>query len=222
MYLFPVTKKILLGMAALWMGAAFVFPGMGWAIFGSQGNDYSANAGSTFYCANPAGTAVTTQAGLSATNPALTLVNPSGSNKRVVLLETQIVPTALPLTLVSYSLAYSTGATNVVQPNVATSTQTDQITYSTMTTVIPSLIINTVPSTTTVYGLSQAQCYRGSILPNTPVAFRYLGTISTAAISGVHDSTDGRVVMPPGTVVSIQATAASSILANFVWREDPN
>lgn len=99
MYLFPVTKKILLGMAALWMGAAFVFPGMGWAIFGSQGNDYSANAGSTFYCANPAGTAVTTQAGLSATNPALTLVNPSGSNKRVVLLETQIVPTALPLTL---------------------------------------------------------------------------------------------------------------------------
>lgn len=191
------------------------------AWFSGSGPDYSQGSGNSFYCANLAGTPVTTVAGLSSLNPALILVNPYTSRKNLVILDVGIEVTAAPAAAVGFMLAYSTGAANAV--TVATST-VNAITFTTMTTVVPALLPSTILSTTTVAAQSVGQCFRGATLPNTPVAFRYLGgTTGAAAISGVQwtDQTQGKVVVPPGVTVSIQTTSAASVLAHILWREDP-
>lgn len=184
-----------------WIGLSLILlPVSSFAWFGNNGIDYSQNAGSMFYCANAAGTAVTTQAGLSATTPALTIYNPSNT-KNLVLLDVGLDITASPAAAAGFMLAYGQGAPTTTTPAVVT----------------PALIGR---STTTAVG----QCYRIATLPATPVAFRYLGgTTGAAAIGGVTltDQTQGKVVIPPGFNVSIQATSAAAILADFVWMEQP-
>lgn len=196
------------------------FPSLAWGWMGAGGgNDYSRDTGNMFYCANPAGTSVVTQAGLSRFNSILTLVNPPGSGKNAVLLEVRILPGSAS-SLTNFMLAYSTGAANVIY-STGTTVTFDLITYSTMTTVIPAKIFNSVPSTTTVAAMSLTQCYRGATLGNLPVAFRYIGVASTQTPTAVTDSIDGRVVVPPGTTISIQTSAVISAVANFLWREEP-
>lgn len=184
-----------------WIGSLLLLsPISAFAWFGSQGVDYSQNAPGSFYCADLAGTSVTTQAGLSATTPALTIYNPS-TTKNLVLLDVGLDMTASPAAAAGFMLAYSTGAP----------------TSTTGAAVTPALIGK---STTTALG----QCYRIATLPNAPVAFRYLGgTTGAAAIGGVSltDMTQGKVVIPPGYNVSIQATSAAVIIAHFLWMEQP-
>jgi hypothetical protein len=190
-----------------------LFPSCVWAGFNvTGGTDYSRDAGSMFYCSSLAGTPVTTQAGLSATAPALFLTNPARSQKNLVLLEVGINITAAPAAASGYILAYSTGPQTV--------------TYSTNVVVVPALLPTVVNSTATMVGLSSGQCGGGvgNNLLYVPLAFRYLsGTTGAAAISGVvmTDFTNGQVVIPPGVTVSLQAKTAASTSANFLWREDP-
>jgi hypothetical protein len=114
------------------------------------GPDYSRDAAGTFYCANVAGTPVTTQAGLSVTAPALLLYEPSAVAKNLVLLDVGINITASPAAAAGFMLAYSTGATTV--------------NYSTNVVVVPALLPTVAYSTNTTTGLNvpSGQCTGGA------------------------------------------------------------
>jgi hypothetical protein len=170
------------------------------------GPDYSNNAPNMFYCADLQGTPVTTQAGLSATSPALTIYNPYGSGVNLVLLEVGADITSSPAAAAGFSLAYSTGG----------------VTTSTSAMIVPANFANVQVSTTPTTNLGK--CYRVAALSNTPVAFRYIGgTTGASAIGGVSltDQTWGKVVIPPGMTVSFQSTSAAAVVVDFLWREDP-
>ena len=200
--------------------AVFLFPAKSFAVWwAGSGPDYSQGAANEFYCANVAGTAVQTQAGLSTLNPDLVLVNPSASGKNLVILDIGIVATVLPQTA-DFMLAYSSGGTNV-STSAVTSGQ-GIVAFSTNTLVTPARLLSVVDSSQTQVGLSVGQCYGGlgTQLPSKPLAFRYEGTISSTTWSSISDPVNGKVVVPPGAVVSIQSTASASILSHIFWRED--
>lgn len=151
--------------------------------------------------ANALATPVTTQAGLSATTPALTLYNPIGSLFNLVLVRLNISITAAPAAAVAFALANN--ASNAAAPSTTT----------------------TATITSNMVGLPAApvgQCYRIATLAAAPTAFHYLGgTTGAAAIGGfkLDDDFDGLFVIPPGVAVSIQATSAAAILASLSWKE---
>ena len=183
-------------------------PALGWGwSFGSGGSvDYSRDAGNTYVCANPAGTPVTTQAGLSVTTPALTLVNPANSGKNLVVLDIGIDVTASPAAAAGFMVALTTSSA---------------VTNTTSVGMIPALLKVSQSSQTAQSPV--AICDRVSTLPFAPFAVRYLGgTTGASAIGGVNlvDNTDGKIVVPPGNAVSIQATSAAAIIAHITERED--
>jgi hypothetical protein len=184
-----------------------LMPSLAWAGFNVTGGpDYSRDAGSSFTCSNLAGTSVTTQAGLSIATPALTLWNPVNSQKNLVLLDVGIDVTASPAAAAGFMLAY----------NVTPSSGPAATTLATVTT-------NLVGKSTGTLSGATGQCYRVATLPATPLALRYLGgTTGASGIGGVvlTDQTNGKVVVPPGGLISLQSTSAAAIIAHFTWRED--
>ncbi len=201
-------------MKTFWRSLPILFLGVPLqaGLFSSGGSpDYSNNAGNSFYCSNLSTPAITTAAGISKTAPALALSNPWGSGKNLVLLDVGINVTAAPAAAASFMLAYSSAPVSVY--------------FSTNVTVVPALLPVVGASTTTQRGFSSGLCFGGpaSVLGNTPIAFRFLGgTTGAAAISGAvfTDLTQGKVVIPPGATVSIQATSSAAIQAHMLWRED--
>lgn len=168
--------------------------------------DYSMNAGNMFYCSST-GTVVT-QAGVSASSPTISLVNPIGSGKRLVLLDVGVAVMASPAGATNFLLAY-----NVIPSSGLTTTTSGNLT---------SAIVG--KSTSTATTTSIASCLLQGILPATPIGFRYLGgTTGASAIGGVRltDDTNGKVVIYPGGIVSFQSTAAASVQAHYLWREEP-
>jgi hypothetical protein len=159
--------------------------------------------GNVFIGADLGGTPVTTQAGLSATTPALTLYNPVGSGKNLVLLSTTVDITSAPAAACGIMLAY----------NLASAAAP---TMTTLATVTNALLGNT--------SLGVASCARVSTLAAAPLAIRNIGgTTGAAAIGGVQliDHIDGEIVVGPGVAVSIQATSAAAIIASMTWEEVP-
>jgi hypothetical protein len=157
-----------------------------------------------FIGANLGGTPVTTQAGLSATTPALTLYNPVGSGVNLVLLTVTVDITTAPAAAAGLMLAY----------NLLNATAPATTTDATMISAI-------IGSTTAPKG----RCYRIATLAAAPLAFRFIGgTTGAAAIGGVQliDNVDGAVIIPPGVAISIQGTSAAAILASYVWKEVVN
>src|SRR3990167_3583571 len=69
--------------------------------------EHSVSEGNVFTGANLLGTPVTTQAGLSATTPALTLYNPVGSGVNLVLLTVTVDITTSPAAAAGLMLAYN-------------------------------------------------------------------------------------------------------------------
>lgn len=172
------------------------------------GDDYFKDAGSMFYCAST-GTVLTT-AGVSVSSPSISIYNPINSGKNLTLLEVGIDVLASPAAATGYVLAY----------NVTPSSGIQALTGATGN--MTAALVGTSTSTATTNSI--AKCNAQGILPATPIAFRFLGgTTGASAIGGVvfTDHTDGKVVIPPGGLVSLQATAASQIQAHFLWREDP-
>lgn len=154
-----------------------------------------------FHGANLGGTAVTTQAGLSATTPALTLYNPGNSGVNLILLKTTIGIHAAPAAASDLMLAYNSYTA------AAPSSTTDA-------TMVSAMIGNTTSP--------KGRCYRVATLAAAPVAFRFLGSVVAASstdFARVVDDSDGDIVIPPGGCISIQATTAISILASFTWKE---
>jgi hypothetical protein len=158
--------------------------------------------GNCYYGANLLGTPVTTQAGLSATTPALTLYNPQGSNVNLVLYGVHIAVTSSPAGATAFCLAAN--ANTAAAPSSTTS----------------ATLYNALQPGGTVQG--KGQCYRIATLAAAPVAFRMLGCVTGASsISPVNLDFDlaGSVVLQPGCCVSIQATAAAAIVAHMFWEE---
>ena len=157
-----------------------------------------------FTGANLLGTPVTTQAGLSATTPALTLYNPVGSGVDLVLLTVTTDITTAPAAAAGLCLAYN--LKNATPPATTTAAN-----------VTSNIIGNTASP--------QGQCYRIATLAAAPLAFRFLGgTTGAAAISGVQliDHIDGEYIIPEGVAISIQGSSAAAIVASFSWKEISN
>ena len=173
--------------------------------FAGSGPDYSQQAGNMYICSSS--TTLTTQVGASQVNQLITLINPPGSGKNIVLLDVGININASPAAAAQFNLAFSTGV-------VAPSTTVQNTNNGFITTALIG------KSTTTTSGI----CLLNWTAPTIPRAFRYLG--GTTGASGIGavvmtDYTNGKVVVSPGTSVSIQATSAASITAHFTEREDP-
>ncbi|HYE70508.1 MAG TPA: hypothetical protein VD932_03190 [Aquabacterium sp.] len=154
-------------------------------------------------------TGVTTQAGLSATTPALTLYNPKGSGKDLVLYAVGWHHTVAPAAASTVWLAVNN------DPNAAAVTGT-----LTSTKIFNTLIGNTSSPT--------GQCLLAATLPAAPTAALNLGAMLTGAITtapsvGVNWTYfDGAFVVHPGGAVSFQtstASGASGFWGTFIWYE---
>lgn len=163
--------------------------------------EYASINEQVFIGANLGGTPVATQAGLSATTPALTLYNPVNSGVNLVLLTVTVGITADPAAESVLMLAY----------NSSTATAPSSTTDATMV----SSVIGSTPA-------PKGRCYRVATLAAAPVAFRFLGSVlaaSSTAFTQIIDKVNGEVVIPPGGCVSIQATSAISVLVSYSWKE---
>jgi hypothetical protein len=159
--------------------------------------------GNVYTCANPQGTAVTTQAGLSVTTPALTLYNTS-TTKSLVLIEDTIGLNAAPAAADIFSLAYSSG------PPTATTAA--------------NYVNNLLTPTSAGVAAPAGACYRVSTLNTLPVAFRYLGQVtgaSTLTQPIFTDVVDGKVIVGPGEAITFQTTSAAAIVGSMTWEEIP-
>lgn len=171
--------------------------------------------GNVWIGSNPSGTAVTTQAGVSATTPALVLFNPINSPVNLVLWYAQFGITASPAAASVMMLAYNA-------PNLAgVPTGPTTVTAANITNALLSRGITGTATSATAQG-GFGQCYRISTLSAAPIAFNYpMGTTGAAAIGGVsmHHSIDGAVIIPPGVAVSVQTTSAAALVCSLCWEE---
>ena len=159
--------------------------------------------GNVYIGANPLGTPVTTQAGLSATTPALTVYNPSTSLVNLEILTITIGITTAPAANTQLCLAY----------NLATAVAPASTTAATL--------VNAKVGTTAI---GTGAAYRIATLATAPVACRILGGIeaaSSTAFDSIIDHVDGEIIVTPGVAVSIQATTAVAIVATISWEEVP-
>lgn len=189
------------------MAATMLAPALSLAYIDTSYYDAGSN---TFVCASTTSVVGTaTQAGASAAAAPIALYNPPGSKTKLVVKDVSIMPTSSPAAAVTYTLAYT----------VAPSTSITGGTPGNMT----SAFVGT--STSTLTTVSVATCTVGGTLPATPIPFRILGgTTGASAIGGVQivDYIPmGSVVVGPGGLIAIQATAASNILAHITWKEVP-
>ena len=168
--------------------------------------------GNVFLAANQTG--VTTQAGLSATTPALTLFNPKGNGKNLVLLFAGCVETVAnaAASIVWLGININTAAAAVTGTAV---------TNSSAAAIVTSALLgnNSLPS---------ASVFTAATLPAAPVAVATLGTMYTGAITTIpYQATlgrwfDGSIIVTPGAAVSFQtstASGASGFFGEFIWQE---
>lgn len=173
--------------------------------------------GNVWIGSNPSGTAVTTQAGVSATTPALVLFNPINSRVNLVPWYVQFGITAAPAAASVMMLAFNAPQLAGVPTGPAT------VTAANITNAILSRGITGAATVLRGQG-AEGQCYAVSTLSAAPVAFNYpLGTTGAAAISGVsmHHWIDGSFIIPPGVAVSVQTSSAAALICAFCWAEEP-
>lgn len=155
-------------------------------------------------------TGVTSQAGLSATTPVLTLYNPVGSG-------------------VNGRLWYA-GCTNEVSAATAGS-----IVLAVGTNTVAAAVTGTLTTShrnlklggTSAQG-NKVVAFTAATLPAAPVAIAILGVLKTGAITTIPEQAamgrhfNGSVILTPGCNLSIQtlvASGASGLLCEFVWEE---
>ena len=175
----------------------------------NQGNALFQEAvlnGQVYAVANQTG--VTSQAGLSATTPVLTLYNPLGSGKNAVIWY------AGAIFLVAFAAA------SAIYVAVGTDVQSAAVT-GTLTTDHRNLKLGMTQS-------PAVRTYLAATLPAAPVAIALLGAgltgaITTApAIKPIGRWFNGSMVLKPGTNLSIQtstASGASATLCEYIWEE---
>lgn len=173
--------------------------------------DYFAEAvdrGRVFATCNQTG--VTTQAGLSATTPVLTLYNPAGSG----------VNARLWFAAAHFEVAFAAAASVWLAAN--TNLVAAAVT-GTLTTAHRNLKLGGVQQGNKALSMTAAT------LPAAPVAIALLGVGLTGAITTVPGMLpfarwfNGAVVLRPGSAVSIQtstASGASATLCEYIWEEE--
>lgn len=163
--------------------------------------------GQVYACANQTG--VTTQAGLSATTPALTLYNPVGSGVYGVLMYAGGVAS---VAFAAASIIWIGANTNLVAAAV---TGTAGITRNGLLGGSNNSKITALTAAT---------------LPAAPVAIATIGVGLTGAITTIPSMAtlgrffDGEIILYPGSAVSFQtstASGASGFFGEFVWEEVP-
>jgi hypothetical protein len=162
--------------------------------------------GSCYGVASQAG--VTSQAGLSATTPVLTLYNPAGSGKNAV-----IWYAAARMAVANAAAAAVWLAANT---NVAAAAAT-----GTLTTTHRNMLLGSANNPGVIPLLA-------ATLPAAPVGVMLLGMGLTGAITvetvgkEIGGWIDGAVVMSPGTCISIQTSTASGgsgLWCSYIWEE---
>ena len=160
-----------------------------------------------FIGSNLGGTPVTSQAGLSATTPALTLFNPVGSGYNLAILACGVAFNAAPAAASQIWLAHN--AINLAGvPTAPTSTTTATVT---------SALLGALDT-------PAGQCFRIATLSAAPLLTIALGgTSGAAAIDGVALWFDlgGIVTVGQGVAVSFQFSSAAAVCCTFVWEEVP-
>ena len=161
--------------------------------------------GNVFAVANQAG--VTSQAGLSATTPVLTLANPAGSGKNLILWYAGA----------SFTVAFATAG--AIFAAVGTNTIAAAVT-GTKTTAHRNLKLGG--------GEPSIVPLLAATLPAAPVAVGILGAGLTGAITTIPGVPsyerwfNGSIIITPGTNFSLQtgvASGASGMFCEYVWEE---
>ncbi len=162
--------------------------------------------GSVFAVASQAG--VTSQAGLSATTPVLTLYNPAGSDVDLVLWYAGA----------TFTVAFATAG--AIWVAAGTNTAAAAVT-GTLTTAHRNLKLGTSNN-------CRATPFLAATLPAAPVAVSLLGVGLTGAITTIPQLQtlerwfNGSIVLTPGTNLSIQtgvASGASGTFCEYIWEE---
>lgn len=165
----------------------------------------SAYRGNMYIAANQTG--VTTQAGLSATTPVLTLFNPKGNNKVAAVVYAGVV-----LSVANAAAAIVWLAANI---NIAANAVT-----GTAATFSNCYLGNA--------GSPTCSPLTAATLPAAPIAIAQLGVGLTGAITTVPGQVafarqfDGALIVGPGAAISFQtstASGASSTFAEIIWEE---
>ena len=157
---------------------------------------------------------MTTQAGVSATTPALTLYNPINSPVNLVLWQGTYAFQAAPAAASAIILA----------ANLPTLASVPTGPTSTTLASIWNNLLGTGVGAAQITGGPWGQCYRVATLSAAPIAIRYpFGTTGAAAIGGASftDFVDGLLVIGPGVAVSVQTSSAASLCCSFTWEEVP-
>lgn len=168
----------------------------------------STSRGSVFSVCNQVG--VTSQAGLSATTPVLTLYNPIGSGVTLHLIYAGGI----------YTVAFATAGAIFLAAN--TNTAAAAVTGTATTAHRAGLFGG---------GSPKASPLLAATLPAAPVAVDILGAGLTGAITTIPGLPtfgkfyDGSIILKENTAVSIQtgvASGASGLFCTYTWEEVPN
>lgn len=156
----------------------------------------------TFVASTQSGIATST--GLSTTQTGITLTNPVGSGKNLVILGAQLAPTSAPAAAATLVWAAN------VNPLAAAVTQTTPLT--------PRCAILGNASAATGLAASAVT------LPAAPVVVRAIGggpvATGTVTSSFIEDVVDGALVVAPGCAISINSlTTAISAVISVTWKE---
>jgi hypothetical protein len=167
-----------------------------------------ARQGNVFAVCNQSG--ITTQAGLSATTPALTLFNPVGSGKNGALLWAGVTFTVAFAAAAVVWLAVNTNLSAAAVTGTATTTDRNTLLGGSGGHALTPLLAATLPAA--------------------PVGLCVLGVGLTGAITttpqiqAIGRQFDGSIILQPGSAISIQtstASGASATFCEFIWEEIP-
>lgn len=150
-------------------------------------------------------TGAVTLSTVSATCTGLSLENPIGSRKNLVLKRATFVPSTAPAGAAVVGLA--------VSPAVASSA----VTHTT-----PAVIHNAI-ATGSNLNVGVAKADSSSTLPAAPVWLRPLGSVvaaSSVSPATYNEEINGEIILPPGTNISFSyLTTAAVGIAAFIWAE---
>jgi len=175
----------------------------------THGINYEATSRGNIYCVTNQ-TGVTTQAGLSATTPALTLYNPPDSGVNCVILYAGYVTT---VAFAAASVIWLAANTNTVAAPVT----------GTLATAARNGLLGSGST-------GRVQPLLAATLPAVPVGVAILGAGLTGAITTVPGAEtrgryfDGSLIVRPGAAISFQTSTASGANAFFgeiVYEEVP-
>lgn len=171
--------------------------------FSSMNTDFYQAGVDQYYCASTTTVPSNSPSGINAVNPPLILENPMGSGVKVVLKDESVTVLSTSAVATQVWLAYNVVPSSPVVSFTTGTWTSEQIGISTSAVTTPSKV----------------HCYVAGTLPATPTAFRLLGSVGTNAY--IMDRSYPDVVVPPGSVVSIQTSGALGLVGHISWVELP-